>query len=126
MGNRGGYRPNSGRPKGVTNKSTGFVMEQIKKRIANQEQKAPLEILLEISNMAFCVAKDLLNSDNVTPAAINTFLQLAVDSSAKAAPYIHPKLIDARIEHNQVQDIQEMTTDQLKAAIHNYEKQNKK
>lgn len=74
MGNRGGPRPNSGRPKGKPNKDRREIIEKAKKAGI-----MPLDYMLEVMR------------DKKAPQARRDAM------AQSAAPYLHPKL--ATIQH---------------------------
>ena len=93
----GGPRPNSGRPKGAKSKTTiakEAVLQEVLTR-AVQDETTPLEVMLTIMR------------DPASPAAMK------FEAAKAAAPYVHPRLsqVDSRV--TKVNDVSELTIEQI-------------
>ena len=76
----GGSRTGAGRKKGSSNKiSAKAVIE----KISAEDMKSPLEIMTHIMHQAFAEGD----------------FEMALDAAHKAAPYMHAKLSESKLEH---------------------------
>ena len=93
----GGPRPNSGRKKGTKNPATiakEAVLTEVLTR-ALENETTPLEVMLTIMR------------DPASPAAMK------FEAAKAAAPYVHPRLsqVDSRV--TRVNDVSELTVEQI-------------
>ncbi len=90
----GGPRTGAGRKKGSSNKiSAKAVIE----KISAEDMKSPLEIMTHIMHQAFAEGD----------------FEMALDAAHKAAPYMHAKLSESKIEATFRKKIEDMTDEEL-------------
>lgn len=94
---RGGYRNGAGRKKGLRNKISA---KKVLAKIDSEDCKDPLTIMVDIMNRAY--AED--------------DYRLALEAARGAAPYIHAKLSESKVELNQVK-LDKMSDDELNRLI---------
>lgn len=87
---RGGKREGSGRKEGTANVKTRDVAD----KLAKSGKKTPLEVMLEA--MHFAMSQCEKTTD---PLGKKLFYEAAHAHAKDAAPYIHPKLASAVVDH---------------------------
>lgn len=107
-GGTGGARPGAGRPKGSKNRSTKVIEALAAGIEAGKAGSTPLEVMVETmqkivdkARAAEAAGKDVALVAGKAVTVLNLRL-MAVDVAAKAAPYVHPKLVsaEAKVEHS--------------------------
>lgn len=98
----GGRRFNAGRKKGSFSKNK-IALDDIKKEIESGDQLAPVQVMIYIMNASLESGRH----------------DVALDAAAKAAPYLHAKLIESKNENTLVKKIPDMTDEELRMILGN-------
>jgi hypothetical protein len=89
---RGGARKNAGRKKGSKSSLKHALNENIIKRIADENQITPLEVLMEAMHFHWNIAKAFSTETPDDIAAKSAAMEKAASYARDAAPYVHPRL----------------------------------